>query len=217
MYDAGKIDKLTKLLFSFGKGFSFFMVAVCCIAFVIGLINYLGAAPDKLQPPEFNEFMSYLSLPGTEAVNQDFSKIDTKRAIENKYNEHLKDIVTKYKYDTSFYRQIVEWMTQVPPNRRTRFIHGLNTFLEGFTVWLEENKETLQLDQGAVRDLYRNMALKYQSIFTELLRKEETRWAASYQERTNLLLFIVSTLIFLVLFLLVPIALKIEENTRFFK
>lgn len=217
MYDAGKIDKLSRLLFSFGKGVSFFMVVVCCIAFVVGLVNYLGAAPDRLEAPEFEEFMPYLKLPGTESLNQDFSKIDTRRAIENKYNEHLKGIVTKYKYDTEFYRQMVDWMSMVPPNRRTRFVHGLDMFLEGFSEWLESNKESLQLQQSEVRQLYRNMADRYQTIFTELLRKEENRWQASYQERTNLLLFIVGTLIFLVLFLLVPIALKIEENTRFFK
>jgi len=217
MYDAGKIDRMTKMLFSFGKGISFFMVLVCCVAFIVGIINYFGAAPDRLEPPEFNEFMPYLNLPGAEKVNQDFSKIDTKRAIENKYNEHLKDIVTRYQYDTEFYRQMVDWLSMVPPNRRTRFVHGLDVFLEGFSEWLEENKETLQLQQSAERELYRNMAAKYQTIFTELLRKEETRWQASYQERTNLVMFIVGTLIFLVLFLLVPIALKIEENTRFFK
>lgn len=217
MYDAGKIDRLTKLLFTFGKGISFFMVLACCVAFVVGLVNYIGAGPDKLQPPEFDAFMPYLNLPGEEAVDQDFSKIDTKRAVENKYHEHLKNIITKYQFETDFYRQLVEWMSHVPVNRRTRFINGLDVFLEGFTEWMHENKDTLDLPKGAVRELYNNMALKYHVIFNELLRKEEVRWAASYQERTNLLLFIVSTLVFLVLFLIVPIVLKIEENTRFFK
>lgn len=217
MYDAGKIDKLSRILFTFGKGVSFFMVVVCCIAFVIGIINYIGAAPDRLQSPEFNNFFTYLNLPGERVVDQDFSKIDTKRAIENKYDEHMKRIVTDFNYETAFYAQLVDWMTQVPVNRRTRFIDGFYTFLDSFKDWLEDNQEKLQLDAAATRALYNDMARKYQAIFTELLRKEELRWQTSHQERTNLLLFIVSTLVFLVLFLLVPIVLKIEENTRFFK
>ncbi len=217
MYDAGKMNKYTALLFSFGKFFSFFMVLVCLIAFIVGIIQYFGAAPDRLQEPDFKAFKSYLGLPGERVVDQDFSRLDTKRAIENKYDSILKKIVTDFSFETQFYGQIVDWMSHVPENRRTRFAGGLYSFLDGFRVWLEENKDTLNLNGEGTLELYHNMAKKYEMIFSELLRKEEQRWEASFQERTNLLLFIISTLTFLILFLMVPILLRIEENTRFFK
>lgn len=217
MYDAGKIDTLTKVLFSFGKFLSALMVLASLIAFVIGIFQYIGAAPDKLQPPEFDSFTPYLGLPGERPVDQDFSRIDTKRAIENKYDEHMKNIVKDFQFETGYYNQLVEWLSTVPENRRTRFIDGFYSFMNGFQTWVKENKTKLKLTNEQVRGLYLDMGRRYQTIFTELLRKEEARWDASYQERTNLLLFIVSTVIFMVLFLIVPIALKIEENTRFFK
>ncbi len=217
MYDAGKLNKYTSMLFSFGKLFSFLMVFVCIIAFIVGIIMYLGAAPDRLQEPEFEDFMPYLGLPGERVVDQDFSDIDTKRAIENKYDGIMKNIVKDFNFETQFYNQLVTWLAQVPENRRSRFIGGLYSFLDNFTEWMKENKDTLNLGSEDSTVLYRNMANKYEKIFAELLRKEEVRWAASYQERTNLLLFIISTLTFLILFLMLPIILRIEENTRFFK
>jgi hypothetical protein len=217
MYDAGKMSKYTALLFNFGKFFSFFMVLVCLVAFVVGIVQYFAAAPDRLQEPDFTSFKPYLGLPGERVVEQDFSRIDTKRAIENKYDAILKRIVTDFNFETQFYGQIVDWMSHVPENRRSRFVAGLHSFLEGFRDWMEENKDTLQLNGEQSLELYHNMAKKYEMIFSELLRKEENRWKTSFQERTNLLLFIISTLTFLILFLMVPILLRIEENTRFFK
>ena len=217
MYDAGKTDAFSKLIFVLARGVCFLMVAVCCVAFVVGGIMYLNAGPERLQAPEFKSFLPYLGLPGERPVDQDFSSIDTKRAIENKYDQHMKRIVTEYRFETPFYAQLVDWMAQVPENRRTRFIDGLYVFLGGLGSWVKQNQEALKLDTAGEHELTLNMARKYQTIFMELLRKEQDRQQASAQERSNLLLFIVSSLVFLVLFLLVPVLLKIEENTRFFK
>ncbi len=216
MYDAGKIDKGTLRLFSLGKRLSFLLVIISMLAFIISIVKYIGAAPDVLQPPQFNDFAPFLGVTGQRQEDPDFSKIDTKIAVVNKYDSHLKSIITNNRLDTSAYDTIVSWMTATPDHRRTRFISGLSDFLKEYTAWMKSNNK-LKEGEEPTNEMYMSMAAKYNRIFIELLKKEEQRQDASFQERTYLLIAIIASLIFLVLFLLVPIGIKIEENTRFFK
>lgn len=216
MYDSGKIDKATLLLFTFGKRISILFVLACAVAFSVGIVKYFDAAPSKLEVPRFEAFLPYLGVSGQRQEEPDFSTIDTKIAVENKYDSHIKRIIKDYNFNTEVYYTLLDWLSHTPDHRRTRFINGLYDFLGDYKTWLQKSNK-LPGDSNASNDLFMNMAVKYKRIFVELLKKEEVRWAASYQERTTILLFAAFSLIFLILFLLVPIVIKIEENTRFFK
>ncbi len=216
MYDSGKSDRMTNLFLRFGKITSLCIASLCLILFVIGLFMYLGAAPDRLQEPEFDEFLPYLDVSNQSKKELDFSMIDTKRAVTNKYDSHIKNIIKDYNLDTGTYETIVEWLASTPINRRTRFVDGLYDFLGGYQDWLEQQKD-LNLEGTDKKALFMTMANKYNRIFIQLVRQEKGRWDASYKERTYILMLLCFSLIFLVLFLMIPILIKIEENTRFFR
>jgi len=216
MYDSGKIDKMTLFLFTVGKRVSFILVLACAVGFGVGIMKYIDAAPSRLQEPRFEAFMPYLGISGQRQEDPDFSNIDTKIAVENKYDSHIKRIIKDFNFNTEIYYTILDWLSHTPEHRRTRFINGLYNFLADYKDWLQKSNK-MPADTAASSDMFMNMAGKYKRIFIELLKKEEVRWAASYQERTTILLFIGFSLIFLVLFMIVPIIIKVEENTRFFK
>jgi hypothetical protein len=216
MYDSGKIDRMTLFLFNFGKRISFLFVIACAVGFSIGVVKYFDAAPSKLEEPRFEAFLPYLGVSGQRQEDQDFSTIDTKIAVENKYDSHMKRIVKDFNFNTEVYYTILDWLSHTPEHRRTRFINGLYNFLSDYKAWMQKSNK-LPADTAVASDTFMNMAVKYKRIFVELLKKEEVRWTASYQERTTILLFVAFSLIFLVLFMIVPIVIKIEENTRFFK
>ncbi len=217
MYDNAKRDAFIIYVGRFGRKISFGLALICLLALFVGVVEYMGSGPEKLQEPSFDAFQPYLfDAAGQQKQDLDFSIIDARRAVENKYDSHIKKVVTDYSFDQGMYITLVNWMTRVPENRRTRFITGLYDFLDDFKGWLEK-KENEALAKSAGPTLYKNMADMYNSIFLERLKKEEVAWTASFQERENILIFIGFSLIFLILFLSVPILIKIEENTRFFK
>lgn len=216
MYDTGKTDKVTTTLFKYGKLASSFLAVACLIAFVIGLFQYLGAGPSRLQAPDFSDFKPYLGLSESTEVERNFSRVDTKIAVEKKYDAHINKIIKDNELNEGSYALFVGWLAETPPNRRSRFINGLDDFLDDFSDWLEENS-TDDLTNERRRNMTMNVAKKYNIIFEELVEKEVDRYQRSYQERTNIVLFLACTLIFFVLFLIVPLLIRIEENTRFFK
>lgn len=216
MYELKKKDRLSYVSLRYGKLIAFLLMGVLFVALIIGLVQYISAPSRDFDAPRFTDYQPYLENIGVRNVDQDFSEIDTRIAIIKRYDEDIKKVLITGGMETESYDTLVGWLVQVPENRRSRFITGLQGFLEEFLESQKKAPEEERINED-LNVFMSRLALTYKNIFFDLLKKEKLYESETENRQSRILLFIGVTLNLLILTLLFPIVIKIEENTRLYK
>ena len=216
MYELGKLDKLSFISIKYGKTIAFLLMLVFLAAVIIGAADYFTEGPKPFRTPVYEDYKPYLGITGERAVQQDFSEIDTRIDIERNYGAEIKNILVLGNFDQEFFQTLVDWLVRVPDNRRSRFLYGLEDFLDGYAEALNQDA-TINPTPEERTELFLRMATTYKSIFYELVDKEDRSRAQSAQHQTATLLFIGIALLLFLVALIFPVVLKIEENSRLFR
>ena len=216
MYDSNGSDKLSYFSLKLGRPIAFFLIIAFFAAIVFGVFKLFEAVPEQFQEPVYEDYQAYLERTGRDSRDLDFSNIDMQMSIMNKYDEHIRRVIVLGEFDESFYHTLVAWLADMPHYRRSRFINGLESFLEDYQDTFEEEELGAMPDMERHR-LYAEMTTAYKKLFAEKLDKERAaREKASNHVVVVLLLIGMALLLFMVA-LAIPILLKIEKNSRLFQ
>lgn len=136
----------------------------------------------------------------------DFSDIDQKREVENKYGSKIKKIMA-FGFAASTYDGFVVDLLALPSEYRGKYINGLHDFLTDGIKYAKKNNKKQELSVT-------NLEKSYRGVFNERMRAIEMQKIVQKMEDLTILGVAGGSLLLFIVFLLIPILIKVEENTR---
>ncbi|MBW1933223.1 MAG: hypothetical protein JRI56_09485 [Deltaproteobacteria bacterium] len=224
---ANFFDRVLRLSFSFAKGISAIIVIVCLLIAVFGTIAVFfittNAEDEKLDTPTFSEYLKLKQKErqsqeqaGNRQTSSDTNNYDSFNSPSwgeysvNKFDSLIDDLCRDYDLNKS---QLLEWLRYMNADCREAFITGLSSFLG-------ESKEYFGKSGGGNIN-YAKGAMYYKSMFDKKLDELENVKLKNTMKRVragilrkSLLLAVASALGLLLSFLILPLLIQIERNTR---
>ena len=157
--------------------------------------------PVKLEYPQYSLYVSEKQI-----KEGDSSRISDTR-IKN-YYRIIEDIAIQNNYNKYGKEVILDAIKPIEESKREEFVTGLKPFLFDYQQELNRTKK-----EGKVNELV-NVISDYQDIFISNYRDREFEKLRLATLKYICLSIIISSILFFILCLILPILLKIEENTR---
>ena len=202
----GKVDLFLEKVFFWSKYLSAGIVGLCCLVLVGLSFSLLGTWFTSFNVPRFSVIEeSFKEEASSQRPSQDYRLFDEKRKVEKEYGDEIQKIVKKFNFSPSSYDVLVRDLVNIPDKWRRTYLDGLKNFLKEAKKFREKHADAPSLPQAA--NFYRDM------FFAEIERAKAEKEAAG-EKRLFLLAGIGVTILVLLAFLLVPLLVKIEENTR---
>lgn len=202
---SGKIDRLLRFSFRFGKLVSAFFIFIFFLLFISGIAYYFIAGNAGFRQPRFEDVRPMLEEDGKSYSSHDFSEIDRKRKVENTYGDSIKKRIVAYGFSEGTYDVMLKWMMNVPEKFQEQFMDGMEDFLKDTEKWAKKNNEKhLQ---------YHEAANTYQEMFFSALGEMKEKNQEISERKMAILGSIAASLLLFIIFLIIPILIKIEENS----
>ncbi len=155
--------------------------------------------------PEFEDVRPLLEDRGKSYSSHDFSEIDRKRKMENTYGDTIKKMIVAYGFSEGNYEVMMKWILAVPDEYQKKFVHGMEDFLKDTEKWARKNNE---------KDMdYAQFTNQYKEMFFNALREMKEKNQEISQRKMVILGSIAASLVLFIIFLIIPILIKIEENS----
>ena len=224
---ANFFDKVLRLAFGFAKGISAIVVIVCLLIAVFGIVAVFfiptNTDNEKLDTPTFAEYLKLKQMErqrqkqagNTQASSATNNSDSFNSGAWGEYNaskfDSLIDGLCKdYRLDKSV---LLEWLRYMNSKHRESFLTGLSSFLG-------ESKRHFEKSGGGNIN-YAKGAIYYKAMFDESLDELENvilnnamKKARAGMIRKSMLMAVASALGLLLSFLILPLLIQIERNTR---
>ena len=200
------ITRLNKFLFfsfKIGKYISAFCIVLFFLLFIGSTIFYLTSFGTSFKTPEFKS-SQYQKNKYEQKKDYDFSKVNERRSIQNKFDKKIKKVVN-LGFVEEGYDVLADGLSEYPEEYREAFIDGLYDYLKNGKEFRDKTK--------AEYELY-DFLLAYDRQFKDELRRVESENLEAKTKKWTILGVIAVSMLLYMLFLLIPILIKIEENTR---
>ena len=222
--DVTFFDRVLLFTFRFAKGISAIIVILCLLTGVIGIMGMFFISTnlrnEKLDVPEFSEYLKLI-----EQKRQ--SQRNNKQATSNKNGSDLFKSATWEEYIGRFNRlingvckdfnlnesQLRVWVSDIDSEHRETFISGLSSFLC-------DSKKHFEGKVGGKTN-YTKIAGYYRLMFDNRMDRLEALKRHNASERIRisvnrriLLIAVALSLGLLLAFLILPLLIQIEHNTR---
>ena len=136
-----------------------------------------------------------------------YKEISERRAVETKYGDKIQKIVVENGLDQAVYDIYVRQMSDLDKKYRTQFIEGLKRFMKDGNSYIKKQGNKTDMSTADVANLYDDM-------FDSAITESEMSRVESKAKRIGSLIAIGSALSAMILFLIIPLLLQIEVNTR---
>jgi hypothetical protein len=182
-----------------------------CVLIVVGGIAYFLVSGSKgVSTPDFDEVIEtekmILEL-GRKVDKENYKEISERRAVETKYGDKIQKIVVENGLDQAAYDIYVRQMSDLDKKYRTQFIEGLKRFMRDGNSYIKKQGNKTDMSTADVANLYDDM-------FDSAITESEMSRVESKAKRIGSLIAIGSALSAMILFLIIPLLLQIEVNTR---
>ena len=202
----GKVDLFLEKVFFWSKYLSAGIVGLCCLVLVGLSLSLLSTWFTSFNVPRFSVIEESFKEEALSRPYDDYRLLDERRKVEKEYGDEIQKIVKKFNFSPASYDVFIEDLTlRVPENLHRTYLDGLKDFLKEAKKFKEKHADAPSLPQAA--NFYRDM-------FFDELAKVRAEKDAGREKRLFLLAGIGVTIMVLLAFLLVPLLVKIEENTR---
>lgn len=197
---------MTKVFF-FGKMVSALFMFLSILVMVGALLYWVFAGASGLQVPDFGDMKeSFEALDRASSDNSgDIKTLKEKNAVRSKYNSDIMKLMEIGKLKQNNFEGIVEILCSVDAGLRSDFVDGAIDYLEDAKKYFEKKNQSFDGEY---------MLKLYAQSFEEAIADVEHRRLESSKKRTAALIVCGSSLLGLILFLIIPLLLQIEENTR---
>ena len=200
-------NKFMAGVFKFGKVFAALFSLLSILVMIGALIYYVFAGPSSVKVPEFEKPTA------TENNAKDENgKVSNKlfKELRDKYGKKVDELIEICSLDAKDdYNRIIEVLAKFESDDlRSLHIKGAISYVKDFKAYAESQKEKLE-----PRD-YLSSIGTYTELFEKAIETAEASKVESGLKRSTALTVCGSALVGLILFLIIPLLIRIEENTR---
>jgi predicted Zn finger-like uncharacterized protein len=197
------------LFFSFkvGKIISAVSLVLFFLVFIGSVAFYFINQMHSFSPPDFDQARRYLeneSQNSAKQKNYSFAKVDEKRKVQDKYDKVIRKIIP-FGFKEEAYEEFIDDIMRFEEAYQDDYIYGLEKYLQNWSELKKQKQNTPDLK--TVYPLYERM-------FAEKLQASELGKQQAAARNYVILCVIGASLVLYILFLLIPLMIKIEENTR---
>ena len=200
------LERFFRYLFFVSKAvsalFTFVMLGTIVFAILALMIDRTGS----IDVPDFSDVQTSYEAPTSRT---DYSDLDEKRSVEKRFGDDISKLVKKYGWTEQSYDQTVLLMARMDQRHRKAYLKGLRKTLARAEDWAEDSKNP----KFDVIDA----ANRYNDLFIQGIAEWEEAKAETEGRRLIWLGTLVGAIVCLIGFLIVPLLIQIEENTRSYR
>lgn len=202
----GVADAFMNKVFFFGKLFSALLVPVCAVVMAGAFLCCLFSGGGAVEVPTFDAAEAAGLAANGDQRMPNLAPLWEKNAVEKKYKSKIKTLleVGKLEHNTD-YNTILELMCKIKRDMRPDFIDGAIKYVQKSKKWHQEHAQTFD---GA------DVFVKYSEKFMDAADKAEAEGLVAKERKASALAIGGNACLGFVLFLMIPLLVRIEENTR---
>ena len=213
------MDKFFLKSFKIGKIFSAIAILLTVITIAVSAILMCCSIKqykiNYYTPKELQEF---------EKSRVEINKITDIQEVKDKYGNRIEAILKSNYYDAIHYQDIVDILASIKPKYRYDYVENLGSFLDKGKAYAEDNlrKEAGNANKNIVEKVLKQYKkaietttiISYSKMYVAQVENIEAQKAADNMYRLWLTGIILCSVLIFISFLIVPLLIKIEENTR---
>jgi len=197
-----KIDDFLRFSFGLGKVISSLFIVIFLSVFIYGSINLFTTVQNKTNVPKFQNVEASLNKnTGIEKVSQD--------KLTDKYGKEVDNVLSKYGLSKDNKSIIIGWLEEIEEKNQPIFINGLDKYLQDASNWLKTNGKEQDEEEYLA-----NSANTYKNLFFENIEQQKNDYVDNTIRQVASWATIIVSIFLFILSLIIPILIKIEENTR---
>ncbi len=203
----GSLDKLLWKIFSVAKVISIVIVTICLLVAIVSGLEFLFGGGKGFEVPEFSSFKQEIMSTSQSSSSYNYKTLDSRRKIEEEYGDDVEKIVKKYGFSPQAYDFFINELTNMDEKYRDKFMDGLSDFLDDAQDYIKENKDKANFSITDAANYYIN-------AFKQEIQNVKLSEAEAKSERLVYLATFAGSLLIMLGFLLIPLLIQIEKNTR---
>ncbi|MCK5826531.1 MAG: hypothetical protein KAG93_05815, partial [Desulfuromusa sp.] len=201
MKSSSMIDRFLFKVFTIAKSLSALIIGICILVAVLAGVG-LVVSGSSFEVPKFSTYLEIVS--GNQSRD---GSIEAGLSVEEKYGDRVNAIVKKYNFTPEGYDWLIDKIISTDEEFREEYVDGFEDFLEDAQKYVNENGEKAKT---SVIDA----SNEYKDLFDASLRIAKISKMESASSRLYLLGAIAVSVLVLLAFVMIPLLILIEKNTR---
>jgi predicted PurR-regulated permease PerM len=202
------LDRFLWKVFSVAKVISAVIVTICLVVAIFSGFGLIFGGGKSFETPEFSSLKEVIETRKTQqAYTNNYKDLETKRKIEKEYGDDIEGIVKKYNLPSDAYNIFIKKLINMKEEYRDKFVEGLEDFLDDAQDYIEDKGKESKI---TIIDA----ANYYLSSFDNEIQTVEMSKASAQAGKITLLAILGGSLLIMLGFLLIPLLIQIEKNTR---
>lgn len=194
-------DTFIASVFKFGKIISALFMFASLAVMVCSLVYCLFVGSSGLKVPEYD-----VNVQSSGNSKTNLKAVEEKNSVRKKYESDLMKVMKICKLESSYYDNLVDDVLNVDKKYRDAYVDGLVDYVEDMEKFLEKKGEKVENAEMNI--------LIYSQGFASAVEKVAESQAEAKEKRKSALATCGVSLGVLIMFLVIPLLIQIEENTR---
>ena len=200
-------DKFMSGVFRFGKIFAALFMFLCILAMAGSLVYYVFTGASSVKIPDFDDVKADIESGEKNASEGGGISNALYKQLRDDYGNKVDDLIEVGGLDAkNDYTRIINVLANVDSDMRSAYIKGAISFLKDFKAYSKKNSK-VEFDGN-------NGLRQYNAMFDAAKEEASASKVVSSMKRSAALGVCGGSLIGLILFLIIPLLIQIEENTR---
>lgn len=205
----GATSRFMTGVFKFGKIVSALFMLLCIATMVLSILYALFKGSESLQVPDFDELVSVVEsdTDGHVGTADDLAEKQEYRKIRDSYRKKIDAIVDLYRLDAKGDTDgLVQELCEMPGELRATYAKGALRFGNAAKKYFSKKGDGRQISPQTL-DLYN-------TLFESAAQRAEESIAEAQAKRQVAWMVCGMAFLGLIMFMFLPLLIKIEENTR---
>lgn len=207
----GFVDSFFIKLFKASRLISALIVTICLIVIILTGIGLLFSGPKSLDVPDFSTIRSAIEEEEVPQISktEDYAVLEKRRDVEKQFGDRVNKAIRNYNLSAEAYNILISDLLEMDKKYRRKYIRGFTRFLGGAENFLKEQKEDDEF-YFSIPDA----ANSYREMYSDAISEVEFSKIDAAENKMYLLAVLGFSLLLLLAFLVIPLLLQIENNTR---
>ena len=205
----GIADNFMQKVFVFGKLISALFMFLCLLTMAGSLVYWAFCGGKSVDVPDFDDYAEALEAceKASNDNSGDIAKIKEKNSVRSKYESDITKLIEVAKLESSSFEMYVNKLCGIEKGLRSDYIDGAIDFVKDAKKFLEKKGKA----DGFSGELMLGI---YDSQFEESVAESKASEIEAKLKKAAALGTCGGALLGLVLFLIIPLLIQIEGNTR---
>jgi hypothetical protein len=203
----GIIERYLRVVFAFSRVVSAVFILLCLLIMAGAAQYWLFAGPERISIPEFSALIAMNEQTDDQTKAATYSSIEQRREIERRFGDDIQSIVSENGLPVEAYDIFNANLVEMDESYRSTYVKGLRRFLK-------EAQDYIKKEGSAAQMTIVEAANAYSEIFDQVIVANEEEQLAAQARRLGAFTVAGVALAVMILFMIIPVLLQIEQNTR---